>query len=77
MIRTYHVAIDLPWARRRSTQELRALLSHETGEPLSGWDVRRRLRDARAQGYAVLPCCAEVNAAGYCLGHEEGSHGHA
>lgn len=69
MIRTYHMTIDLAWALRRSTQDLRGMLRNETGVPLSGWEVRRRLREAQAQGYTVLPCCAEVDGTGHCLGH--------
>ena len=72
MIITYHMTVDLAWALRRTTAELKGMLRHETGEPLTGWDVRRRLREAQSQGYTVLPCCNHVNATGHCRGHEDG-----
>ena len=71
MIITYHTTVPLAWAVRRSTQDLRGLLATETGEVVSGWAVRRRLRDAQAKGYAVLPVCEEVNERGYCRGHKD------
>jgi hypothetical protein len=73
MIITYHMSVQLAWALRRPTAELRAMLRHETGQSWSGWDVRRRLRQAQQHGYTVLPVCPEVNAKGYCLGHRSAS----
>jgi hypothetical protein len=71
MIIAYHMTVDLAWALRCSTQYLRGMLRDETGHTLSGWAVRRRLREAQAQGYTVLPVCETVNAHGYCLGHRD------
>ena len=71
MIITYHMTVNLAWALRHSTQDLRGMLGCETGQALSRWAVRRRLREAQAKGYTVLPVCETVNERGYCRGHRE------
>lgn len=70
MIRCYHITIDLAWALRRTTAHLKGMLTNETGEVMSGWEVRRRLKEAQAKGYSVLPVCEHHNARGLCLGHD-------
>lgn len=70
MIITYHLIIDLAQAQCLSDTGLCQMLYAETGHWLTPWQARRRLRQAHAQGYTVLPVCAQVNAAGYCQGHQ-------
>ena len=71
MVVTYHMTIDLAWALRRPTAYLKDIITHETGHSLSGWDVRRRLKEAQARGYIVLPVCDHHDARGYCRGHTD------
>ena len=70
MVITYHMTVDLAWALQRPPASLKAMLINETGQPWTGWEVRRLLKAAQAAGYVVLPVCEHHNARGFCQGHK-------
>jgi hypothetical protein len=69
MIRSHHIQIDVAWALRKDTAFLACMLRRETGDAVTGEEVRARLRVAQACGYVVLPVCPAHDARGYCTGH--------
>ena len=75
MIYTYHYTPDLTQALGQPRTELQHLIARETGQRVSWWTLRRKLKAAVARGYLVLPMCEEHDPRGVCLGHRVASQG--
>lgn len=53
----------------KANKKLDGLVIDDDGNPLSDQELRKLLKEKKAEGYEVLPMCDNHDERGYCQGH--------